>query len=71
VAAAKVLATEYGVSYDMILLAWLSSHPARIIPVLGTTRIQRIKDAAQAVSIKLTGEQWYMILSAQLGHDVP
>jgi predicted oxidoreductase len=71
VEAAQLLAKEYGVSYDMILLSWLSSHPARIIPVLGTTKIQRIKDAVQAVSITLNREQWYMILSAQLGEDVP
>lgn len=71
IAVAEILAEEYGVSYDMILLSWLSSHPARIVPVLGTTKIERIKDALQAVSVKLTREQWYMVLRAQLGDEVP
>lgn len=71
IAVAEILAEEYGVSYDMILLAWLSSHPARIVPVLGTTKIERIKDALQALSVKLTREQWYMVLRAQLGDEVP
>lgn len=68
---AEMLAGEYGTTYDRILLAWLAMHPARIVPVLGTTRIERIKAASEAMSIKLTREQWHMILRAKMGADVP
>lgn len=68
---AEMLAGEYGTTYDHILLAWLAVHPARFIPVLGTTRIARIKAAVDAMSIPLTREQWHMILRAKMGADVP
>jgi predicted oxidoreductase len=68
---AEILAQDHGTSYDKILLAWLASHPARIAPVLGTTKISRIKAAQEAMSIRLTREQWHMILRAHLGQDVP
>lgn len=67
---AEILAEGYGTTYDRVLLAWLASHPARIIPVLGTTKIERIKAAVEAMSIQLTREQWHMILRAEQGHDV-
>ena len=70
VAVAQMLAQEYNTSYDKILLAWLGTHPCRIIPVLGTTKIERIKAALEAMEIRLTREQWHMILRAQTGHDV-
>lgn len=66
----QLLAEEFGCTYDQILFAWLAAHPCRIIPVLGTTKINRIKAAAEAMSIKLSREQWHMVLRAQTGHDV-
>lgn len=67
---AELLAQDYGTTYDKILLAWLATHPARIVPVLGTTKASRIKAALEAMSIKLTREQWHMVLRAHMGQDV-
>jgi hypothetical protein len=70
VAAAEILGHKYGAEFDQILLSWLLQHPARITPVLGTTRIERIRKAVQATSVKLTREEWFMLLRAATGKDV-
>lgn len=67
---AEIIATAHNTTADNILLAWLGSHPARIVPVLGTTKIERIIAAKEAMSIQLTREEWHMILRAQRGKDV-
>lgn len=58
-------------SADAIALAWLLNHPVNFIPILGTGKIDRIKNAVSAEKIKLTAEQWYMIWSASKGFEVP
>ena len=58
-------------SIDTIALAWLLSHPANIIPVLGTGKLQRLRAAADAMTITLTREQWFKIWSASTGANVP
>ena len=58
-------------SLDTIALAWLLTHPANIIPVLGTGKVQRLRAAADAVKITLTREQWFKIWSASTGVNVP
>lgn len=70
-AVAEILGEKYAAGFDQILLAWLMKHPAGIIPVLGTTKAARIKAAILAKSIDLTREEWYMLLRAATGHEVP
>lgn len=70
VAAAEIIGRKYGVDFDQVLLAWLHQHPAGITPVLGTTRVERVKKALKAASLKLTREEWFMLLRASTGHDV-
>lgn len=57
-------------SVDQVALAWLLAHPARIVPVLGTGKADRIRAAAASAEIKLTREQWYKIWIA-CGGGVP
>lgn len=71
IAVAEILAAEFSASTDQILLAWLYAHPAKIIPVMGTTKISRLKNALDAKKIMLTREQWFMIYRAHLGKEVP
>lgn len=70
-AMSEILAEKYGARFDQILLAWLLHHPAGIIPVVGTTRVDRIRDAMLARAIKMTREEWFMLLRAATGHEVP
>ena len=60
-----------GASVDQVALAWLLRHPARILPILGTGRLERIRRAVQAVPLHLSRQQWFAIWTASAGHRVP
>ena len=65
-----ILAEKYNAATDQILYAWLRKHPAGIIPVLGTSKIERIQAAHKALEISLTHEEWYMLWEAALGREI-
>lgn len=56
---------------DQLLLAWLLNHPAKIIPVIGTGKPERVQSAARSEQIKLTREDWFRIWIAAEGQEVP
>ena len=58
-------------SIDKVILSWLLKHPASIIPIVGTGRIDRLKIAAEALHIDMDMEQWYKIYNASTGVDLP
>lgn len=58
-------------SIDQIIYSWLLKHPAKIIPIIGSGKIERIKNATEAFSIDMTLEQWYKIYTASKGEEVP
>jgi predicted oxidoreductase len=60
-----------GVSVDQVALAGLLMHPSKIVPVLGTGNIVRIKSAAESVKIELSRDQWFRIWTASAGVEVP
>jgi len=66
----KKLAKKYECQEDQILLSWLSTHPAGIVPVLGTSKIERVKTALEASEIRMERTDWYALLEASLGHEV-
>ena len=61
----------YNATPDQLMLAWILQHPSGIHPVIGSTNLERIKAASNAVSIHLTTEDWFKILEASQGHEVP
>ena len=65
------LLDKYNATEDQLLLAWILKHPSNIIPVVGTTTKQRLKDAYTATKIDLELEDWFLILVACQGHKVP
>jgi predicted oxidoreductase len=65
------IANAYGVTPLAIVMAWLMRHPSKIIPIVGSTRPEAIRDAAQADSITLDRESWYRILLAARGQKLP
>ena len=69
--AAQLLQEKYNATFDQLLLAWLLKHPSGIIPVLGTTKIDRIERAKEALAIQLSHEDWYILLEAAVGEQVP
>ncbi|MBN4082868.1 MAG: oxidoreductase [Lutibacter sp.] len=56
---------------DTLIYSWLLNHPAQIIPVIGTRKIERIKNAINALKIKLSSDLWQKIYIASLGKDLP
>ena len=69
-AMADILSQRHGCKPEQVILSWLFRHPARIVPVIGTTRMGRVRDAVQAKDIELSAEEWFMLLRASTGHEV-
>ena len=70
-AVANQLRHKYEVDIDVLLLAWIIKHPAKILPVFGTTDVSRVLKLEQAAKIELSLEDWFRLYSASLGHKVP
>ncbi|EPJ47890.1 MAG: aldo/keto reductase [Osedax symbiont Rs2] len=64
------LAEEHQCDVDHIAIAWLLSHPAGIIPVLGTNNLQRIENLGKACQVKLDRQSWFALYSAAAGCEV-
>ena len=47
------------------------NHPLKILPVIGTTKKERIKTAIESLSINLEKSDWFSLLVASQGHKVP
>ena len=56
---------------DQLLYAWACRLPSKPIPIIGSGKIERVAAAVASQSIRLSREQWYRILVAAQGHDVP
>ena len=52
-------------------LAWLLRHPAGIVPIIGSTKPEHIRDAARAVDLDLSREEWYRLMTAAVGQPLP
>ncbi len=63
--------SKYSASDDQLILAWLMKHPAGIYPVVGTSNAGRIADSMRAVEISMDLEDWFILLKASQGHEVP
>jgi predicted oxidoreductase len=69
--AVDAIADERGVHRVVVALAWLLKHPSRILPILGSTNPDRIRDAVKATEIVLSREEWYRLLIAARGEPLP
>ncbi|MBC5637778.1 aldo/keto reductase family oxidoreductase [Ornithinibacillus sp. BX22] len=58
-------------SIDEILYAWILNHPANVMPIVGSSKKERIQKAVNALNIELSLDQWFEILHASMGHEVP
>lgn len=56
---------------DKIIYSWLIKHPASIIPVVGSQKLERIKYAVEALEIDMSLEQWFKIYIAAKGEELP
>jgi len=64
-------AEKYGVEDWIIMLAWLLRHPAKIMPIIGSTTPSRIRAARSALAVRYSRDDWYRLLEARNGRPVP
>ena len=64
-------AAHYNATHSQLSLAWLLKHPSHIFPVVGTTKPERLPDAAGAMEISLDRQDWFEMLKIATGNDVP
>lgn len=65
------MGAEQGVDWSAIAIAWLLRHPARIIPVMGTNSLARIRALSDAVRVEMDRPAWFTLYTHALGHEVP
>jgi len=64
-------AKSYGATPSQIALAFSLAHPSGIIPIIGTQTPARMRDAAGALDINLSREDWYKLYVARRGEALP
>ena len=69
--ALDALGAAHGVSRTVAAYAWLMSHPARPIPIVGSQQPARIAEAAKAMTLQIDREAWYKVLVAARGAPLP
>lgn len=58
-------------SLDTICYSFLLRHPARLMPIVGTTNPERMRSALAAVSYPMSNPQWYSIYESSQGMLMP
>lgn len=65
------IAAERSTTRTAVAYAWLLRHPSRIVPIVGTTNPERIREAVKATEFEMTREEWYRLLVAARGEALP
>ena len=65
------IAAREGVPRAAVALAWLLVHPAAVVPIVGTQRPERLREALRAFDVRLTRRDWYAIVTASQGAPLP
>jgi predicted oxidoreductase len=65
------MAQDFGVSPEVLAIAWLLQHPSGILPVTGTSKKERLTEVREALNIQLDRQQWYSIYQASTGTSLP
>ena len=64
-------AHEAGVDRAAVAYSWIMAHPARPIPIVGTQNAARIATIPDAYTPQWTRTQWYAVLQASMGEQLP
>ncbi len=65
------LMEKYQASESQILLAWITKHPSKITPIVGSTSIERLKSSVNSFKIEMSTEDWFSLLEARNGFKIP
>jgi predicted oxidoreductase len=64
------LAQQHQTSTATLAYAWILRHPSLPIPITGSQRIEALREAMEALAVKLSAEDWYRVWQASVGHEV-
>ncbi len=67
----SAIAARLRISIATLAYAWTLRHPSRPHPITGSGRIDGIREALDALDVRLDPEDWYAIWTASQGHPVP
>jgi predicted oxidoreductase len=70
-AALDVKAADAGVSRAAAAYSWIMAHPAQPIPIVGTQTPARIAEIPDAFKPRWTRAEWYAVLVASMGENLP
>ena len=62
---------ENNLTAAAVAFSFLSSHPSKMIPIIGTNKLERIKELAASDNYMMDEETWHEIWSASTGVEVP
>jgi predicted oxidoreductase len=65
------IAGERGLSVTTLVYAWLLRHPARLVPLTGSRRLEAMREAVAALDVEIDAQTWYEIWVAGNGAPVP
>ena len=65
------IAGARGISVATLVYAWLLRHPARLIPLTGSRRLDAMREAVAALDVEIDAQTWYEIWVAGNGAPCP
>lgn len=66
----KRIAEEQGCDIDHVAVAWLLAHPSKILPIVGTNNLTRIKSLSKSMDVQIDRQTWFELLTAAAGEEV-
>lgn len=64
------IAAKYNVSISTIIYSWLLRLPSKVMPIVGSSKIERVDEAVKATKTSLTDQEWFDIYVASRGEDI-
>ena len=65
------LGEKHDCSIAEVALAWVLAHPSRVIPIIGSNNMDRMKQMVGALEVKLSREEWFEVWQGSAGTEVP
>ncbi len=69
--ALDAVATAHGVSRAAATYSWIMAHPSHPIPIVGSQKIERVAELADAYKVVWSRKAWYDVLVASRGERLP
>jgi predicted oxidoreductase len=67
----KKMCLKYSCHEDEVLLSWILSHNSGILPVIGSSKEERIARSSKAEKINIELIDWFELLEASMGKRLP